>query len=173
MAKANLTAERLREVLHYDPKTGLFTRLQDSFAGEFYKVKMASSGDVVGSKTKTGYFEVSIDSRPYLLHRLAFLYMTGKWPACNVDHKDSNRINNIWVNLRPATQFQNMQNIKSAHADSSTGLLGISYCRSTNKWRAQIRSNGTKIHIGRYTTPEEAHAAYLQKKRELHDYGTI
>ena len=65
-----LTAERLREVLGYDPETGVFTRRLATTC----RVK---AGGTVGCLRRDGYLTTSIDSKLYLLHRLAWLgYIT-------------------------------------------------------------------------------------------------
>src|SRR5579863_2482235 len=99
-----LTQERLKELLHYDPDTGLFTRLVTVAAFGAQKGKIAGNVD-----KKFGYCLIRIDGRGYLAHRLAFLYMTDSIPE-EVDHRDLNRSNNKWINLRAARHVDNMRN---------------------------------------------------------------
>ena len=158
-----LTAERLRELLHYDPETGVFTRLVRSGP--------AKVGDAAGTATTSGYIQIRVDGGQYLAHRLAFLCMTGEWPSQFVDHVNGVRDDNRWSNLRPATPSENLQNVRRARADSQTGLLGVS--RDRQRFRAQIKVDGQHIYIGTFDTPEQAHAAYLAAKRKLHAGCTI
>ena len=169
------TAERVRELFSYDPLTGIFTRLVKTNnrveVGE--SCHYFSKGD--------GYLRISIDGRQHLGHRLAWLYMTGEWPADEVDHRDADRANNRWANLRDVTAAINSQNKRQARVDNrSCGLLGVTFdkSRSRRPWVAQIgliHDDGQfrNIRIGRFETPELAHQAYVARKRALHVGCTI
>ena len=159
MAKNDLTAERLRELLHYDPQTGDFT-----WHVERYKVRR---GDIAGYKNTSGYLVIGVDRFLYRAHRLAWLYMTGTWPANDIDHKDGTKLNNAFDNLRDVTKSMNSQNTHKANNDSLCGLLGVG--KQGPSWRAQIRVDGKNIRLGHFKTPELAHQAYLQVKRVLHE----
>lgn len=164
MAEPHLTSERLRELLHYDPETGIFT----------WRVRASSSaqiGAVAGSPEKDGRVRITVDGKHYLAYRLAWLWVLGGWPEHQIDHEDGDPSNNRWANLREATHAQNQQNIRRAKKNSTHGFLGVT--KSRDKWRCGIRLNG-KYH-GRcgFPTPEAAHAAYLELKRELHEFCTI
>lgn len=159
-----LTADRLREILAYDPETGVFT----------WKVRTANCvrvGDVAGSFDDKGYIKIKIDGRMHKAHRLAWLYVHGVWPKSGIDHVNSVRDDNRSANLREATQAENMQNERVSRSNNKTGFLGVA--PSYGKFQAQIWVGGKKMHIGTFDTPEEAHAAYLAAKREFHPFGTI
>jgi hypothetical protein len=155
-----LNSEVLRHFLSYDPQTGAFTRAADSRRGR------AKKGDVAGSIEKTGYRAAHVDGKKYLEHRLAWLYMTGAWPAGQIDHINGVRTDNRWANLREATNGENQQNLKKAKAHNLVGLLGVS--RSKKRFKAEIRLNGARMHIGTYDTPELAHQAYIARKEAIH-----
>lgn len=158
-----LTAERLRELLHYDPLTGVFTWLKR-------RGFKAVVGSVAGTEER-GYIRIYLNGRNYRAHRLAVLYMTGEWPSHQVDHKYGIRHDNRWDELRRATNAENGQNQRRARSDNKCCLLGV-YARG-DKWRAQIRLGGKKRYLGLYKTPEQAHAAYLEAKARLHPFQTI
>lgn len=167
MAAADLTAARVREVLHYDPLTGVFT----------WRVKTCRkvvAGTVAGCLSKAnGYVLIRIDGALHLAHRLAFLWMTGAWPKDMVDHRDGVRNNNRWGNLRNATGTLNSQNQRSARGATKSGILGVTWFAQTGKWRAEIKTPGRKLSLGYFSTKDEAQAAYIAAKREHHEGCTV
>lgn len=162
MAKTNLTAERLREVLHYDPETGIFTWLLSR--GNVTAGKLAGNDVTVGEQRT--YRQIRINGKNYYSHVLAWFYMTGKWPNHQIDHRDGFSLNNKFKNLREATNAKNQHNRKIAPRNSSTGFLGVS--KDGNKFRAQIKVNMERVYLGVFDTPEDAYAKYLVAKRHLH-----
>lgn len=167
--KPALTAERLREVLHYDPETGVFT----------WKVRTSNRvkvGDEVGFTLTHGYIGTMLDGRRYKLHRLAWLYVHGVWPDGDIDHKDGIKDNNRISNLRVVDMSMNQQNLKQARKHNRSGLLGVTRMSSFQRrktWVSRIKIDSKVHHLGYFTTPEEAHEAYLKAKRELHPGCTI
>ena len=151
-AQANkLTAEYLRSILNYDPETGIFTR----------KVRTSSRakvGDVAGSPRGDGYLLIMVCSRKYLAHRLAWLYMYGEWPKDQIDHINRNRSDNRIANLREVTNKQNLQNA-GKYSHNTSGHPGVYWHKQGPKWRAQITHNYKDIHLGYFTTLEEALSA--------------
>ena len=161
-----LTVERLRQLFAYDVSTGLFTRL----------VRTSNSvhvGDVAGTKNVHGYWQINIDYKLYLAHRLAWLYVYGEWPAHKLDHINGDRQDNRIANLRGATDEVNAQNIRRAQKNNSTGLLGA-FARSRGKtFISRIRVNNKYLNLGSFQTKEAAHAAYVEAKRKYHAGCTI
>jgi HNH endonuclease len=160
--KAKLTADRLRQLLSYDPETGIFRwRVQPN--------SRVPVGAVAGCVESSGYRRIRIDGRLYLAHRLAWLYVHGECPAGEIDHingvKDDNRI----VNLRPATDAQNRWNI-DRHKNNKSGFKGVARDsrRLARPWKAGITVNGRRIRLGQFRTAEEASAAYEAAAREHH-----
>ena len=145
-----MNQKRLKELLNYNPETGIFTRLTASAAS----VKV---GDIAGGKCGNGYILISLDGKQYSAHRLAWLYMTGNFPKSLIDHKDGNKQNNIFSNLREATPAQNIANKKST---SKSGFKGVTWWARSSKWKAQMQVNGVNRHLGYFDTPEQAHEAY-------------
>ena len=161
---STLTAERLRAVLQYNQDTGVFTRLQAT-------ANAVKVGEIVGNDGGRGYLRARIDGRSYRLHRLAWLYMTGSWPANQIDHIDGQRSNNAWANLRDVDGAVNQQNRRSMNRTNKSGLLGVR--QSGSRWTAQIEINGRTKYLGTFSTRESAHAAYLQAKRAFHPGFTL
>jgi hypothetical protein len=145
-----VTQERLKELLHYNPDTGVFTRRVSVARG-------GKAGDTVGTVQKKGYVVIKIDGKVYYAHRLAWLYMTGEWPANEIDHKNLDKSFNAWGNLREATSSQNAANRLGW---SATGFKGVA--KSGSGYRAEIQVNGKRRNLGSFRTPEEAHAAYVE-----------
>lgn len=162
---------RALAVLRYDPETGLIFWRVDIRAGKNNWLLKAVAGDQAGFASGYGYWVLSIDGARTSAHRFAWLAMTGAWPEHDIDHVDGDRTNNRWTNLRGATRAQNMQNLKGAHKDSSTGLLGVE--RKRDRFAARICVDGKKHSLGVFATPELAHAAYLKAKREMHERNTL
>ena len=153
---SGLTAERLRELLHYDPETGVFTNRISR--------RRVRAGDVAGGLDGKGYVLIGIDKVKYRAHHLAWLYVHGEWPPDEMDHKDLVRHHNWITNLRLATQAQNNAN-RRKYRNNKSGFKGV--YSSQGRWRAMIRIDRRGRHIGCFDTPEEAHAAYVAKAKEL------
>ncbi len=168
MAESDVTAERLRELLEYDPATGIFIRKKTVSS-------RAIAGMVAGCLTlKTGYLVIRIDYRLYYAHRLAWLHETGSWPTHEIDHKDGDGVNNAWVNLRDVPHSINVQNRRAPAKKKKSGLpLGVFMDKTTGKVHCALSVNGRYKFIGGFDSPEMAYAAYVIAKRELHDGCTI
>lgn len=150
-----LTQARLKEVLKYDRKTGVFT----------WRVRTTNRvhvGDVAGSP-EGKYLAIKVDGRRYRAHRLAWLYVRGAWPKADIDHRNGRHRDNRISNLRDASRSLNMLNAKRAHCDSKSGLLGVVKYRA--RWKSELMVGGKKRHLGVFSTPEEAHRAYLKARR--------
>lgn len=150
-----ITAKELREILSYNPKTGIFRYLKFPSRG-LHK-------EEAGTINSEGYVRIKIRKKAYLAHRLAFIYMKGKWPRYEIDHRNGVRSDNRWENLRAATDLENSRNRKP-HKNKAIPVKGV-YMVSTNKQRknpylAAICLNGRMIHLGVYPTIESASAAY-------------
>jgi hypothetical protein len=146
----NLTDRELSTLFRYDKTTGAI------YEGERR----------VDTPAQFGYRRVRHKGRDYRAHRLAYFLVTGLWPPHDVDHKDLNRSNNVWTNLRPATRVQNQRNHRRSISNTS-GIKGVSYVASRGKWLAQLRIGGKKVNLGRFPTKEEAEYV-VRTARELH-----
>lgn len=157
MATVDLTAQRLREALEYDPETGLFV----------WKIRTrgAKLGAIAGA-TAGRYIVIRLDKRLYYAHRLAWLHVYGEWPKALVDHMNGSGTDNRINNLRHADKRTNAENQKRGYG--RTGLLGVTAGRTPETWRAQITVSGRTKWLGTYDTPEAAHQAYLTAKRKAH-----
>jgi hypothetical protein len=152
-----LNAERLRELLAYDPETGEFTN-------RGRRGNTGRAGKAAGSRNSRGYVTVSIGGYNYLAHRLAWIYVTGTWPVAEIDHINGDGADNRFANLREATRGENARN--RARQNNTSGFKGV-VGRGT-RWEAKIYYDGREIYLGTFATPEEAHAAYAKAALEHH-----
>jgi len=154
--------ERAKELLNYDPKTGLFTWKQT-------RTFTAIKGSVAGSKDKCGYLRVCITlnriEKTLKLHRLAYLIIHGEMPNI-VDHINLIKDDNRAENLRTCNAYQNQMN-KAKLSSNKTGYKGVVYVESRGKYRAKIGYKGKNLHLGHFDCPKKAHEAYVKKSKEL------
>jgi hypothetical protein len=155
-----LTQMQLKELLNYNPETGVFTN-------RVRRGTRALIGARAGTPSFDGYRQINLNGTVYFEHRLAWLYMTGAWPIEEIDHADGNRINNIFANLRLANGQQNSRN--SSRPVGVSGLRGAYLDPRTTKWYSRVRVGCKQKKLGPFSTAEEAALAYRQAA-ELH-YG--
>ena len=146
-----LTYERVRELLHYNPQTGVLKWKVTPRAN-------VKAGQHAGSVDSNGRLMVMIDKTSHHSGRLIWLWMMGKWPLGVVDHRDRNTLNNRWKNLRDVTQRVNAQN-RVVNKTSKSGVRGVYQPKGTSRWHVQIGVDGKRIHVGYYSSFEEAIAA--------------
>lgn len=144
-----ITQSRLRELVCYDPLTGLFTWAKSRVG--------CRKGDECGRLNRLGYVEICVDYKLMGAHRLAFVYMTGECPA-EIDHINRVKSDNKWSNLRACTKTQNMGNFFSSL--NTSGAKGVVWDSDRKKWRAQIRIKGKKVNLGRFDDKDYAIAAH-------------
>lgn len=158
-----INQERLKELLHYDPETGMF----------IWCVKPSrrvKSGAAAGGIDSKRYRVIRIDGVYYKAHRLAWLYVHGRFPIRDIDHINGVRDDNRIANLREATRAENGQNRKK-NINNTSGFHGVSWDSANRKWRASIQVNSRPKRLGLFDAPESAHAAYLAAKAELHTFN--
>jgi hypothetical protein len=154
----SITQEKLKEVLDYNPDTGIFTcKLSRR------KIK---AGDIAGYASKSGYVRLTIDNKKYLAHRLAWLYVYGVIPKY-IDHINRIASDNRICNLREATHSENMCNRK-IHSNNKSSIKNVGFCKKTEKWRVKINVNNKKIHIGYFDDLEFADLAATEARNKYH-----
>lgn len=155
-----LSQEILKELLHYDSETGVFTWKETRAAN-------AKIGAVAGTKTSKGYLDVCVARRQYKAHRLAWLYVNGAFPQTQIDHINGNKSDNRIVNLRLATPSQNKCNTPT-YRNNKSGYKGVSWFKNRSKWAAQCQVSGKNKVIGFFETPELASRAYQEFAKNHH-----
>lgn len=162
MASA-VTAEILRELMHYDPITGIFTRKVRTAQ----RNKVGDRADFQGAGRLRCYRQIGFKDEKILAHRAAWLYVHGKWPENSIDHINGNKSDNRIGNLRDVAQYVNTENRHEAKSDSTSGVLGAH--PHQGRWRSRIQARGKAHYLGVFDTAAEAHAAYVNAKRRLHE----
>lgn len=148
---SQITQDRLKELLYYDPETGVFT-WKVSRSG---RVKV---GQVAGCVDKQGYHVIRIDFVLYRTNRLAYLYVHNELPYM-VDHRNTISSDNRISNLRAATRSQNGAN-SVLRKDNTSGYKGV-YKLKSGKWAAILRASGSKYCLGVHARIEDAAIAYM------------
>jgi len=137
----------LREAFNYDPETGIVTYARAR--------QNANAGARAGHRHKLGYRVLNFRKTLHREHRVIFAMMTGRWPEHEIDHKNNRGDDNRWENLREATATQNKANSVYKNASGFKGAY-----RKGEKWESLISRGGKLEYLGRFDTPEAAHAAY-------------
>lgn len=157
-----LTQDRLKTLLTYDPDTGIFV-----YAKARPKVQV---GAIAGHVHKGhGYNQIKIDGKLYLAHRLAWLYVYGRWPQEQLDHINRIRTDNRLANLREVTNAQNCQN-RPVQRNSTSKCAGVTWNKTLNKWHTRISLNNQRKHIGWFLTFEDAVATRHQAEQNFHTH---
>lgn len=146
--KNNLTPQRIKELLHYGPETGIFT----------WKVATSRRiriGDVAGSITSAGYRVIWVTGTKYRAHRLAWLYVYGEFPHDEIDHINGDKLDNRIINLRDVTRAENSRNSR-VRKDNTSGVMGVSWSKDRKKWLVLITVDGKQKNLGLYEDIELA-----------------
>lgn len=161
-----ITCARVRELIDFVAETGEI----------LWRKKPRQSrrdGLTVGNVGPQGYLRVCLDGRDYQGHRIAWLWYYGAWPVGDVDHINGDRSDNRIANLRCVSRSVNLQNLRSAHRISRSGLLGAHWSSDKQKWKSRIKAGGKFHWLGYFDSAELAHSAYVNAKRALHEGCTI
>lgn len=167
MAVPNFTLARVHELLNYDQNSGRFT-WKRSMRGP------AKSGDEAGYKRPDGYITIKIDGQRVYAHRLAWFFVHGKWPTKFIDHINGDASDNRICNIRDVAPMVNSQNERVARKRKNGGaLIGAHWSIVWKRWKSSICTDGKTKHIGWFDTKEQAHTAYVNAKRQLHEGCTL
>jgi hypothetical protein len=146
-----ITVDEIRAALAYDSETGVLT----------WKPGRHLAGKAAGYVSTGGYRLISVGQKEIQAHRLAWAIQTGAFPEGPMDHINGDRLDNRWANLRAATFRQNAQN-RRIRSDNTTGAKGVSFNRTTGRYRAYIYVKGRQVVLGHFDTVEAASEAYAQ-----------
>jgi len=152
-----ISHEKLVEIMHYSPETGVFTR----------RKKVNQMPVEAGSTDKQGYRRIHLIGKVYRAHRLAWFYAYGEWPMAEIDHINGDRSDNRISNLRPCTHQQNNHN-QPIRKNNRSGVKGVHFNRKAGKWHGQVCLNYRIHHVGLFDELEAAANAVRAKRDELH-----
>lgn len=158
-ALSNVAASRLHELFSYDEKTGILR----------WKVARSNRikvGDIAGGANSDGYRVVWVEGKLLLVHRVVWAMQTGRWPSSHLDHRDMNKSNNRFDNLRECNDSQNMAN-GGIRKSNTSGFKGVTPSGNRKKWKAQITYQKKLRYLGTYDTREEAHHVYCREAEKL------
>lgn len=160
MNNETLTHEILKYQIHYDPLTGVFTRLKSmSVRGKLGVIEL--------KLRKSFCAEIAINAKLYKAHRLAWLYVHGVWPSGSIDHVNRNPLDNRIENLRECSLSQNQMN-KGVIKNSTTGFKGVTYHISNKCYQARCKVKGKSHFLGSFATAIEASNAYEEFAKVAH-----
>jgi len=164
-----MDAEFVRKCLRYDPSTGRLhwkERLQDTFSDGRMRADAKAmqwnakhaGNEAFCTKDGRGYLQGHIGGKKYRAHRIVWMIVTGAWPEGEIDHIDGDKSNNRFNNLRSVTHSENMKNMKRSSRNTS-GVVGVTWSQSQEKWCASIGHNNTRSHLGFFANKSDAIAA--------------
>lgn len=153
-----LTQEELKRHLHYDAETGVFTWLVNRTNG-------VKAGDKAGVLAR-GYVVFCLKNRQWSAHRLAFLYMEGRFPSDFIDHVNGQKDDNRWVNLREANNSENQRN--RSGTGSNCGIKNVTYVRNRDKYQVSLKVDGREKFIGYFQDLELAELVALEAREKFH-----
>ncbi|OOV08859.1 hypothetical protein RF819_02655 [Rhodoferax fermentans] len=160
-----MTQAKLRELLNYDPLTGVFTWRETAN-------NRLRPGDVAGSVRKSGYVNLGVGGKLYLAHRLAWLYVYGAWPSKELDHINENKSDNRIANLRDVNRSQNCQNIRLPKRNTS-GVKGVYFDKRASLWHARVYHDGRHHCAGFHARLRDAAAAYAALAAKVHTHNPM
>jgi hypothetical protein len=160
---ATITYDEIHKLFNYNPETGIFTN-------KVFRGPKAEKKAVAGALNGDGYWQIQVNRKSYLAHRLAWLFFYGYFPEYGLDHRDRIRHHNWIDNLREATQSCNAKNCK-IQSNNTSGITGVSWAKQAKKWMVCIQNEHHKVVcIGYFTSKLEA--AQARYEAEL-KYGYI
>lgn len=176
-----LTQKILKELIYYDPKTGLFIWLLRDIKwfthckypqmtcdhwNLMYENKIAGCIRDTKDEFSSKYIGIKVLGIPYRAHTLAWLYIYGYMPLI-IDHIDHNGLNNAILNLRDSTHMENQQN-RPMQKNNTSGFTGVSWKSKLKKWQVQINFNKKRVYGGVFSNLNDA----IKRRQELNiEYG--
>jgi hypothetical protein len=159
-----LTQSILKELLHYNPDTGIFTwkhrdqkwfKTYRSFCSGNARYAEKVAGVSVLSREGKRYIHIMALGKDYLAHRIAWVYISGEWPEDEIDHIDGNGENNKLINIRSVSRLENNKN-KRLPSTNKSGVMGVHWHKRDQHWRAEIKVKQKTINLGGFKDINDA-----------------
>lgn len=172
MAKRQLpSVDVLRQLLRYEPETGkLFWKSRGT---EWFPPgtnpnswNKRLAGKEAAFDSGQGYYRITVFRVGVGAHRVAWALAHCEWPGGPIDHINGDRRDNRLINLRLSTIAENNRNCRRRR-DNSSGMAGVYFCNTFNRWKAEARLNGKKITLGSFSTRDDAIAARIKANEYL------
>lgn len=159
--RREITQEILHKYLRYDEETG-----------ELYNKISRGSRAMAGSKCgsydcSTGYMQMKFNGKLTTFQRFVWMYHHGEWPNGEIDHINGDQLDNRIENLRVVSKQENARNT-GKRVNNTSGIIGVSFDKTRNKWLAGITVNYKHVGLGRFENKEDAIRA--RKNAEI-EYG--
>lgn len=156
-----IPVETLRELLNYDPATGVLCwRIARSN-------RVQPGVPITKTSPSTGYIRVTVDKKVLAAHRVAWVLTTGKWPEGVIDHINGVKTDNRITNLRDVTRADNMLNRLGVQSNKKSGDLGVFLDKRRGTWYAQIQRHGKTTNLGTFKSQQEASAAVSKARKDI------
>jgi hypothetical protein len=152
--------DHLIEYLSYNTETGELTWAKSPSP----RIKVGAKAGSVGKK---GYVVLGLKNRHYKAHRVVWLLVNKSWPKMSLDHINGVKTDNRIENLREATVTLNLAN-REKQKDTSSRFKGVHWVKAEKKWKAGIRVEGKKRHLGYFSCEESAAKAYDAEAKKLY-----
>lgn len=151
------TQNYLKSIFRFDQELGRFFWIVP-------RGKKIKPGTMPGHLKRDGYRYIKIDGKPFLEHRLVWLYFHGEFPVGQIDHVNHCRDDNRLKNLRVVSEKENHKN-RQKNINNTSGVMGIYWDKQSEKWYAQIKVDCQSKRLGRFKDFFEAVCA--RKSSEL------
>lgn len=139
-----ITQQELKSFLHYDPATDVFTWLPRQ-SKSFNTQKAGKEAGTIKVQGRHECRRINVGGKLYYAHRLAWLYVHGKFPDDEIDHINGNALDNRMINMRDVSRVENCRNYPRFKTNK-TGIIGVCKESWSGKWKVQINNRSVGLY---------------------------
>lgn len=164
--------EMFEEHLYYDETSKSCLRWKTDRVSGNNKIERKANSEAGSLSKSVGYYQVRVQGKIYLAHRIIALLYDLEVNNKVVDHKDRNRLNNKISNLRVVSEKENSQNLSQQKLSSrnTSGVQGVSF-NSKGYWFASWMQEGKQkikiFPIKNYPSPEQSFNAAVEYRQQM------